>query len=85
MCYVVAMRVHISLDEALVSQLDQRVGRRRRSAFIAETVRRALDDERRWDEIEAALGAVPDEGHEWDDDPAAWVRGQRRGDARRVG
>jgi Arc/MetJ-type ribon-helix-helix transcriptional regulator len=84
-CYVVAMRVHISLDEGLVSELDRRVGRRRRSAFIAETVRRALDDERRWDEIEAALGAVPDEGHDWDEDPAAWVRRERRGDARRVG
>jgi len=79
------MRVHISLDEGLVSELDRRVGRRRRSAFIAETVRRALDDERRWDEIEAALGAVPDEGHDWDEDPAAWVRLERRGDARRVG
>ena len=85
MCYGVAMRVHISLDEELVSELDERVGRRRRSAFIAETVRRALDDEHRWDEIEAALGAVPAEGHEWDEDPAAWVRGERRGDARRVG
>ncbi len=85
MRYVVAMRVHISLDEGLVSELDRRVGRRRRSAFIAETVRRALDDERRWDEIEAALGAVPDEGHDWDEDPAAWVRLERRGDARRVG
>ena len=85
MCYGMAMRVHISLDEELVSELDQRVGRRRRSAFVAETVRRALDDEHRWDEIEAALGAVPDEGHEWDEDPAAWVRGERRGDARRVG
>ena len=79
------MRVHISLDDELVSELDQRVGRRRRSGFIAETVRRALEDEHRWDEIEAALGAVPDEGHEWDEDPAAWVHGERRGDARRVG
>jgi hypothetical protein len=79
------MRVHISLDEALVSELDRRVGQRRRSAFIAETVRRALDDERRWDDIEGALGTVPDAGHEWDDDPAAWVRGQRRNDGRRLG
>jgi hypothetical protein len=78
------MRVHISLDDDLVSELDGRVGRRKRSAFIAETVRRALDDERRWDEIEAALGSIPDEGHDWDEDPAAWVRAQRRGDTRRV-
>jgi hypothetical protein len=79
------MRLHISLDAALVAELDRRVGRRRRSAFIAETIRHALDDERRWEDIEAALEAIPDIGHEWDDDPAAWVRAQRTGDARRVG
>jgi Arc/MetJ-type ribon-helix-helix transcriptional regulator len=79
------MRVHISLDDALVAELDRRVGSRRRSSFIAEAVRRALDDARRWEEIEAALGAIPDEGHEWDPDPAAWVQAERRGDRRRVG
>jgi len=81
----VAMRVHISLEEDLVAELDSRVGRRRRSAFIAETVRRALDDRRRWDAIEEAVGTIPDRGHGWDADPAAWVRLQRRGDKRRVG
>src|SRR5438309_2176889 len=52
------MRLHISLDDELVRQLDQRVGKRRRSTFIGETVRRALDDERRWEDIEAGLGAL---------------------------
>ena len=79
------MRVHISLDEELVDRLDQKVGRRRRSGFIAEAVRRALDDEHRWTLIESAIGSIPDRGHEWDDDPAEWVRGQRRADRRRVG
>ena len=37
----------------------------------------------RWEDIEAALGTIPDSGHEWDDDPAAWVRRQRRSDPRR--
>lgn len=78
------MRVHISLDDDLVEQLDRRVGRRRRSAFIAETVRRALDDERRWKDIEAGLGALASE-HEWDADPAGWVTAQRFGDPGRVG
>jgi Arc/MetJ family transcription regulator len=78
------MRVHISLDDDLVAELDRRVGRRRRSAFIAATLRKALDEERRWERIEASLGTIPDAGHEWDDDPAAWVRSQRRGDRRRV-
>lgn len=79
------MRVHISLDDSLVAQLDQRVGVRRRSAFIAEIVRRALEDERRWDDIEAGLGALAGSEHEWDADPAGWVRAQRFGDPSRVG
>ena len=79
------MRVHIALDDDLIRELDRRAGVRRRSAFIAELVRRGLDDERRWDDIEAALAQIPDTGHEWDDDPADWVREQRRGDARRAG
>jgi hypothetical protein len=36
------------------TRLQRAVGR---SSFIAQTVRRALEDERRWDEIESALGA----------------------------
>ena len=79
------MRLHISLDDHLVKQLDDRVGRRHRSAFIAETIRRALDDERRWEDIESAFGSIPAEGHEWDAAPGAWVTSQRTGDARRVG
>jgi hypothetical protein len=79
------MRVHINLEDRLVAQLDRRVGRRKRSAFIAQTVRRALEDQRRWDDILASLGTIADSGHEWDEDPAAWVRRQRRSDVRRVG
>jgi Arc/MetJ family transcription regulator len=79
------MRLHISLDDDLVEQLDKRVGRRRRSTFIGETLRRALEDERRWEDIDAGLGALSDDGHEWDADPAGWVRAQRRSDPARVG
>jgi metal-responsive CopG/Arc/MetJ family transcriptional regulator len=79
------MRLHISLADELVAELDQRVGRRRRSEFIAETLRHALDDRRRWDEIESALGSVSPAEHEWDADPGAWVRAQRGADERRVG
>lgn len=85
MCQDVAMRLHISLSDELVAELDRRVGRRARSSFIAATLCHALDDQRRWDEIESAIGSVSDGGHEWDDDPAAWVRTQRGGDLRRVG
>ncbi len=80
------MRLHIALDDELAADLDRRVGKRRRSAFIAESIRRALDDERRWELIESAFGAIHDEGeHEWDPDPAAWVHDQRRGSGKRVG
>lgn len=79
------MRLHIALDDALVAELDRRVGARQRSAFIAELIRRGLDDEQRWDDIEASLGKLRDTGHDWDDDPAEWVRAQRRGDDRRAG
>ncbi|MXY25493.1 MAG: hypothetical protein F4Y45_13380 [Acidobacteria bacterium] len=79
------MRLHIVLEHDLVREIDRRAGPRRRSAFITELIQRGLEDERRWDDIEAALGALPDTGHEWDDDPAAWVRQQRYADPRRAG
>ena len=79
------MRIHLALDDELVAELDRRAGARRRSAFVAELIKRGLEDERRWDDIESALGSVPDSGHEWDDDPAMWVRRQRQGDRRRSG
>jgi metal-responsive CopG/Arc/MetJ family transcriptional regulator len=79
------MRVHITLDDDLVAQLDTRVGRRRRSAVISETVRRALEDEQRWQDIESGLGLLAGDGHEWDADSAAWVRAQRESDRSRVG
>ena len=76
------MRLQIALDDDLVDEIDRRAGPRRRSALIAELVRRGLENERRWDDIEAALGGLADSGHDWDDDPAAWVRRQRRDDSR---
>jgi metal-responsive CopG/Arc/MetJ family transcriptional regulator len=79
------MRVHINLDDDLVRELDRRAGVRGRSGYIAATLRRALDDERRWEQIASAVGSLEGAGHEWDDDPAAWVASQRRGDPRRVG
>ena len=79
------MRLHIVLEDDLVADLDRRVGPRRRSSFLAELIRRGLEDERRWHDIESALNGIPDTGHEWDEDPSSWVRAQRRGDARRAG
>jgi hypothetical protein len=79
------MRVHITLEDEVVRELDRRVGPRRRSSFVAHAVQQALDDERRWELIESSFGEIADEGHEWDDGAAAWVHAQRRLDERRVG
>jgi len=75
------MRLHITLHDDVVRELDRRVGPRGRSAFIAAALNRVLADEKRWDDVEAALGGIDDDGHEWDEDPAAWVRAQRRSSA----
>lgn len=77
------MRLHIQLDDELVAAPDRRVDPRSRSAVIAELIRRGLDEECQWGDIEASLGTIPDTGHEWDEDPARWVRAQRSGDSRR--
>lgn len=79
------MRLHIQLDDETVRELDRRAGARRRSAFIEQLIRRGLDDEQRWDQIEAALGSLDVTGHDWDDDVAGWVRAQRSGDQLRSG
>ena len=76
------MRLHITLDDDLVADLDQRVKARARSPFIAEAVRRALDDVRRRESINAAIGSVADGGHEWDDDPAGYIHAARRSGTR---
>lgn len=75
--YPVAMRLHITLDDSLVGELDRVVGARERSSFIARAVRRALDELERSEALEVALGSISDSGHDWDTDPAAWVRAQR--------
>jgi metal-responsive CopG/Arc/MetJ family transcriptional regulator len=79
------MRLHITLSDDLVRDLDRRVGPRRRSAFITRAVRLALEDEARWELVESSLGSIEADGHEWDADPASWVHESRRADLRRVG
>ena len=79
------MRIHIELDDDLVDKVDRRAGDRGRTRFIRHAIERALDQEERWELIESALGSIDDSGHEWDRDPAAWVREGRRADTRRTG
>lgn len=79
------MRVHISLDEDLVRELDEIAGERGRSAYIEEAIKQRVDRERRWRKIWSAIGSISDEGHPWDPDVAKWVHDSRREDPRRVG
>lgn len=79
------MRLHITLPDDVVADLDRRVGPRCRSGFIVSAVRAALEDERRWELVESAFGTIDDTGHEWDEDPATWVRAGRRSNPARVG
>jgi metal-responsive CopG/Arc/MetJ family transcriptional regulator len=79
------MRLHITLRDEIVRELDHQAGVRGRSAYIARAVERALDDDSRWELLESALGSISDAGHDWDEDAGRWVRDQRRADERRVG
>ena len=79
------MRLHIHIEDELIAQVDRIAGPRARSEFVRKAVRTAVENRRRWDLIEQAAGAIADVPHEWDADPAEWVRRQRRGDSRRIG
>lgn len=79
------MRMHIELDDELVAKVDELSGPRGRSGFVRAAVVQAVVQAMRWTEIEAAAGSIADAGHDWDDDPAAWVRAQRHSDPRRAG
>ena len=79
------MRMHRELDDDLIAQVDRLAGPRGRSGFVRAAVERAVRQEIRWSATEATAGEIDDEGHEWDVDPAAWVREQRRADTRRAG
>lgn len=77
------MRLHITLADDLVAELDRRAGPRNRSAYMHAALRQALADDQRWEALQEAVGALT-QAHDWDDDPQAWVRAQRS-DSRRVG
>ncbi len=79
------MRMHIELDEAIVTEIDAIAGLRRRSAFVRDAVLSAVDRHRRTSRLREAAGMLRGSEHDWDDDPAAWVSRQRNGDPRRVG
>lgn len=54
------MRLHITLDEELVREVDEVAGRRGRSAFIRDAVAREVDRRRRSEALDRLFGAAPD-------------------------
>lgn len=84
-CQSMCMRLHITLDDELVAELDRIAGPGKRSAFITASVRKALDEARRWDGILESLGSLPEDGGQWGEDPEAWIDRERRADPDRVG
>ena len=71
------MRMHIELDDTIVTEIDAIAGLRRRSAFVREAILTALDRHRRTGRLRQAAGLFRDSEHDWDDDAAAWVSRQR--------
>ena len=80
--HIMPTRLHMALEDNLVEETHRRTSSQPESPPIDEPTPNRSEDDRRWNDIEAALGRLPDTGHEWDDDPAAWVRRQRRVDRR---
>ena len=79
------MRMHIVVDDDLAARLEARTARGERTRYVVQALRRRLDEDARWDALEAAAGTIADARHEWDEDPAGWVAAQRRTDDARVG
>ena len=81
------MRAHVVLPDDLVDEIDRLVGKRRRSAFIAEAARDRVRREGLLRALKETAGVLKAEDHpEWADSRkvAAWVRKQRRQSDRRL-
>ncbi|NNM47562.1 hypothetical protein [Knoellia koreensis] len=72
------VRLHLELDDDLARRVDQVSGPRHRSAYVRAAIVRALGADERAESLLAVAGSLRDTRHEWDADPAAWVREQRR-------
>jgi len=68
------MRLHIVLDDDLVSAVDEMAGTGGRSAFVREAVAGAVDRRRRLLALRRAAGTVPDFG---DHLGPGWLRVER--------
>lgn len=77
------MRAHLVLSEEVVKEIDELVGKRKRSWFIEEAVREKLRRERQSAALAATAGVLSAEDYpEWatPENVAAWVHKMRRRD-----
>jgi hypothetical protein len=74
-------RTHVVIPESLVRAIDAIVGKRGRSAFIADAAGRELERRQLLEALGQAAGAWKDRNHpELKGGAAAWVSEQRRED-----
>ena len=72
-------RTHIVIPQQLVAQIDIVVGKRGRSAFLAQAAERELLRLRQIKALESAAGSWKDKDHpELKQGAAKWVKGLRR-------
>jgi Arc/MetJ-type ribon-helix-helix transcriptional regulator len=77
-------RTHVILPVDVVAGIDKLTGKRGRSAFIAEVVRREIKILQQRDALRAAKGAWKEKDHpELAQGAAAWVRQIRVADTKR--
>jgi hypothetical protein len=75
------IRVHVVMPKAVIDELDELVGARRRRGFLAEAARQTLECQRRAQTLERFAGWLKDAdipGWETPEATAEWVRRQRR-------
>lgn len=80
------VRTHVLLPREMVEEIDERVGPRRRSEFVAETLRKELVRRSQLELLDAAMAEASERGNEgdppeWDtpEGTLAWVRSMREG------
>jgi hypothetical protein len=74
----VSRRAHVILPLEIIADIDKLVGKRGRSAFLAEVAREEIQRRKQRNALRAAKGAWKDEDHpELKDGAAAWVNQMR--------
>ena len=71
------MRTHVVLPDEIIKEIDERVGRRNRSRYIAEVLAERIRRERLVETIRRGAGVLRDEDYpEWStpEKVAEWVR-----------